>query len=116
MNSNGQHELKIIEKLLKQNRETLRNAAETIRLQDVSNYPIFVISQKDIELGIPLILRGHLPDDWMINASTLEEFYSKQIIATDKVDDFRALYKKKSNEICVFAFMGESSKFLFIPA
>jgi hypothetical protein len=116
MNSNGQHELKTIEKLLKQNRETLRNAAETIRLQDVSNYPIFVISQKEIELGIPLILRGQLPDDWIINASTLEEFYSKQIIAADKVDDFRALYKKNINDICVFAFMGDSGKILFIAA
>ena len=115
MNHNGQNELKIIEKLLKKNREILREAAEIIHTQNVSKYPIFVAFQSDIEVGIPLILRGQLPDDWIINASTLEEFHAKQIVAVDKVDDFRELYRSHPNELCVFASTSAGGKFLFIP-
>jgi hypothetical protein len=116
MNQNGENELKTIEKLLKQNRNTLRDAADTIRMQDVSKYPIFVISQTEIMVGIPLILHGQLPNDWVINASTLEEFHAKRIIFDEKIDDFRALYKKNGEDICVFAILEEGSKFLFVPA
>jgi hypothetical protein len=116
MNSNGQHELKTIEKILKKYLSTLAEAAETIRLQDVSKYPIFVISQNDMQIGIPLLEKERIAEGWIINASTLEEFYSKQIINEDKIHDFKTLYKSKKNNICVFAVLGEGGKFLFLPA
>jgi hypothetical protein len=114
MNSNGENELKTIEKLLQQNRSILREAAETIRLQDVSKYPIFVISQTEIMVGIPLMLRGQLPDDWTINASTLEEFHAKNLIFDEKIDAFRTRFKKNIKDVCVFALLETGSKFLYI--
>jgi hypothetical protein len=116
MNSNGENELKTIEKLLKLNRNTLRDAADTIRMEGVSKYPIFVISQNETMVGIPLMQSGQLPNDWVINASTLEEFHAKRIIFDEKIDDFRTLYKKNGEDICVFAILEEGSKFLFVPA
>jgi hypothetical protein len=114
MNLNGENALKTIEKLLQQNRSTLREAAETIRTQDVSKYPIFVISQTEILVGIPLILRGQLPNDWAINASTLEEFHAKNLIFDDKIDAFRTRFKKNLDDVCVFALLETGSKFLYI--
>ena len=117
MNQNGKQPLIEIERLLKRYRSSLAEAAETIRTQDVSNYPIFVASKTELELGIPLLLRGDLPDDWAVNASTLEEFHAKRVIDTEKVDDFRTLYRKHSDEICVFVFLSDgTAKFIFIPA
>jgi hypothetical protein len=117
MTTNGKQPLVEIERLLKRYRATLANAAETVRTQDVSNYPIFVASKEDIDLGVSLLLRGTLPDDWSVNASTLEEFHAKRIIDVEKIDDFRTLYRKHSDEICVFVFMNDGgAKFVFIPA
>lgn len=117
MNQNGKQPLVEVERLLKRYRSTLVNAADAIRTQDISNYPILVASKQEIELGIPFLLRGSLPDDWIVNASTLEEFHVKRIIEAEKIDDFRTLYRKHADDICVFVFLENSNaKFIFIPA
>ncbi len=105
-----------VERLLKQYRSTLAAASETIRTENISNYPICVASKLDIDLGIPLLLRGTLPDNWAVNASSLEEFHAKRIIDVDKIDDFRTLYRKHNEDICVFVLSEGGAKFVFIPA
>ena len=105
-----------VERLLKRYRSTLAMATETIRTENVSNYPICVASKLDIDLGIPLLLRGALSDNWAVNASSLEEFHAKRIIDAEKIDDFRTLYRKHTDDICVFVLSEGGAKFVFIPA
>jgi hypothetical protein len=105
-----------VEKLLKLYRKQLTQAANTIKEQAVSNYPIFVASQLPLELGIPLLLKEQMIEGWSINASTLEEFHAKQIIDAEKVDNFRALYLSHKDELCIFAMTEVGAKFIFIPS
>ena len=91
-------------------------AAETIRTENVSNYPIFVATKLEIDLGIALLLRGDLPDDWAVNASTLEEFHAKRIIDVEKIEEFRTLYRQHNEDICVFVLSEGGAKFVFIPS
>jgi hypothetical protein len=106
-----------IERLLKRYRNKLAVAADTIRNENVSNYPIFVASKTAVEIGVMLFPQGQLPDDWIVTASSLEEFHVRKIIDTDKIDDFRDLFRERPDEICVFVFYTEgSSKFVFIPS
>jgi hypothetical protein len=106
-----------IERLLKRYRNKLAIAADTIRNENVSNYPIFVASKTAVEIGVMLFPQGQLPDNWIVTASSLEEFHVRKIIDTEKIDDFRELYRSKPTEICVFAIDTEgSSKFIFIPS
>ena len=105
-----------IEKLLKRYRSTLAMAAETIRTENVSNYPIFVATKLEIDLGIALLLRGDLPDNWAVNASTLEEFHAKRIIDVEKIEEFRTLYRQHNEDICVFVLSEGGAKFVFIPS
>ena len=105
-----------IEKLLQRYRSTLAMAAETIRTENVSNYPIFVATKLEIDLGIALLLRGDLPDDWAVNASTLEEFHAKRIIDVEKIEEFRTLYRQHNEDICVFVLSEGGAKFVFIPS
>lgn len=106
-----------IERLLKRYRNKLAVAADTIRNENVSNYPIFVASKTAVEIGVMLFPQGKLPDDWIVTASSLEEFHVRKIINTDKIDDFRDLYRSKPDEVCVFAVDTEGvSKFIFIPS
>lgn len=117
MATNNKQQLLDIERLLKRYRNKLAAAGDTIRNENVSNYPIFVASKTAVEIGVMLFPQGQLPDDWIVTASSLEEFHVRKIIDTDKIDDFRDLYRSKPEEICVFTIDTEgSSKFIFIPS
>ena len=105
-----------LEKVFKPYKNKMAQAAQTIVEQDISKYPIFVAAKQTVELGIPLIPPGEIREGWAINASTLEEFYAKQLILTEKVDDFRDLYKKHSGDLCIFVFDENNANFIFIPA
>jgi hypothetical protein len=115
LKTNDTTSLKALEKIFKKYSSVLHEAAETIRLQGVSNYPMFVAAQADIEMGIPLLKQGTMPEDWLVNASTLEEFYAKQVIPVEKLDNFKTLYKSHNNRLCIAAFTDGGAKFLFIP-
>jgi hypothetical protein len=105
-----------IERLLKRYRDKLATAADTIRNENVSNYPIFVATKTAVEIGVMLFPQGKLPDEWMVTASSLEEFHVRKIIDTDKIDDFRDLFRERPEEICIFVYDTEgASKFIFIP-
>jgi hypothetical protein len=90
-------------------------AAKKIREEDVSNYPIFVAHQDQIDIGIPLLNRDDAGVFWSINASTLEEFYTKGLILEDKLDNFRRLYKNHEDDICFFVISEIGAQYLFLP-
>ncbi len=89
-------------------------AGDSILDQEVSKYPIFVAHQHEVEIGIS-ILDENRSGKWQVHASTLEEFVSKQIIETDKVDSFKTIYKSPKSHCCVFVISELGAKFLFLP-
>ena len=92
----------------------MNQALESILDQEVTKYPIFVIHQHDLELGVPLLEEGQL-SKWRIQASSLEEFVSKQIIEQNKVDSFRTIYKSSEKFFCLFVLSELGAKFIFLP-
>ena len=91
----------------------LDEAGEIIRNERVSNYPILVIHQQELELGIPLEMGGQIPGGWKVQASTLEEFVSKNIIEDHKIDDFRQLYRQHEHHVCLFVLSALGAQFVF---
>lgn len=102
-----EQELKIYVKAMKE-------AAQIIIDEDISNYPIFVAHQQEVEIGIQLIKAGEGSGVWNIHASTLEEFVSKSIIFSEKVDDFKATYKSPHSHVCVFVLSELGATFNFL--
>ncbi|HEB61980.1 MAG TPA: hypothetical protein ENI82_02405 [Bacteroidetes bacterium] len=90
-------------------------AAKKIKEEGVSNYPIFVAHQDQLEIGIPLLNRVEAGTFWSINASTLEEFYTKKLILDEKLEDFKKLYKEHKGDICFFVVSELGAQYLFIP-
>lgn len=90
-------------------------AALKIKQENISNYPIFVAHQDQIDLGIPLVRSDESGGIWSLNASTLEEFYSRLIIRDEKLQDFKDLYNSHIDEICFFTLSELGSQFLFLP-
>jgi hypothetical protein len=105
--------------LLHEDLDVSKNLLWTVKEQivknDISNYPIFVATAMPIDLGKMIIDKEQLEINWYFNASHLEEFAVKELVAEDKIDDFRELYKEHANELCIFVVTGEGGDFVFLP-
>ncbi|MBK7409411.1 MAG: hypothetical protein IPJ40_16070 [Saprospirales bacterium] len=108
-------QLKILDIELAPYRKAMSQAVDTILEQEVSKYPIMVVHQHEIELGIPFIHREEVKGNWSVNASTLEEFVAKRIINENMVDHFRSVYKDPEQELCLFLLSELGAKFIFLP-
>ena len=100
---------------LKPFRALMAKAADAVLDQEVSSYPIFVVHQHDLEIGIPLVKQGEKGAKWSIHASSLEELATKKIIGMDKVDDFRSIYKDPEAFLCYFIVDEGGATFVFGP-
>lgn len=88
---------------------------EQILDNDISNYPIFVASSEVLDLGKLVVDKESMEINWYFMASHLEEFAIKQIIAEDKIDSFRKVYKEHLDELCIFVMTENSGDFVFLP-
>ena len=94
----------------------ITKASDTVREQDVSDYPIMVATKdRSIEVGIPLTPETTSADEWRLSASTLEEFMTKQLILPDRIEDFKSIYKDPEAFSCIFVVEKTGATFVFIP-
>ncbi len=105
---------KTLESELKPYRKIMSKACDAILEKEVSDYPILVVHQQQIELGIPVVDRKDVKGSWSVNASTLEEFAMKQLIKTDKIEDFQSIYKDPNHHLCLFVVSELGAQFIFI--
>ncbi len=94
---------------------TMEKAQQAILDQEVSKYPIFVVHQHEVEMGVLLIDGNNLGLLWSVHASTLEEFVSKQIIQPEKIDSFTQVYKDTNQYFCCFVLSELGANFIFLP-
>ncbi len=105
-----------IELELRSYQQVMEAVQETVLTEGVSKYPIFVAHhEEELAMGIPIVQHQETDEDWSIHISTLEEFSTKQLIAPNKIDDFREVYKDPSTHICIFYIGQGEQQFLFMP-
>lgn len=110
----GEKYYEVLQKIVRLKYDLLNKAIEAIKDQEISNYPIIVVSPVPVELGVALSNQTNL--EWHINASTLEELVVKNVVAESKVDEFRKLYKSKAaSQYCFFLIEESSANFVFHP-
>lgn len=93
----------------------LGKAADTIVEKEVSEYPVFAVHQQIFDVGIPLIEREKTNGNWSVNASSLEEFVTKQIIQPDRVESFQEAFKPVETHVCLFVLSELGANFIFYP-
>ena len=103
-----------LEKELNPYKKILAQASDVILDEGVSKYPIFVIHQQEMDLGVLLIQAG-TKFRWSVNASTLEEFVTKEIIFHEKAQEFIATYKDPEIYLCLFVLSELGAQFVFLP-
>jgi hypothetical protein len=94
---------------------TLAKAAEIILNENVSNYPVFAAHQGELSIGLPLIEKEKQGGNWNINASTLEEFVAKNIVFSEKIDDFKSNFKNPEEYVCLFVLSELGATFNYLP-
>lgn len=95
--------------------EPLREASYQIRKRGFSDNPIFVASQREIELGITLIGSGEFDNQWNYRASYLDEFVQRQLVSEEAVADFQENYKNPDEYCCLFVVEADFAGFIFVP-
>jgi hypothetical protein len=103
-----------LEKELQPYKKLLAQASDVILDENVSRYPIFVLHQQELEMGVPLVEAGNA-FRWSVHASTLEEFVSKDLIFNEKAPEFISTYKDPEVYLCLFVLSELGAQFIFIP-
>jgi hypothetical protein len=92
----------------------LFDVVETVKNQDISNYPIIIAHnlELEIEIGIKLDTK-HKSLDFRV--STLEELYVKNLVLKDNLEDFKNLYLNKKDKLCMLVLSEDKQEFVFVP-
>lgn len=94
----------------------LKDAGYQIKQRNFSQYPIFVVSQQQLEIGQRLINMAEVNGNrWHYNASFMEEFIQRGLIAPENVEVFTSNYKDIEEYCCLFVVDGQFTNFVFIP-
>ncbi|MCB0662244.1 MAG: hypothetical protein KDC24_05870 [Saprospiraceae bacterium] len=115
MQDTKEQQLKVLQLELKNYKPALEQAVNTIIEKEVSNYPIMVLYQKPVEIGLQVIDREKVAGNWSVNASTMEEFMARQLIQEEKVESFKSLYESHKDHICIFLVTEVGADFVFLP-
>jgi len=95
--------------------DQLREASYQIRKRGYSEHPIFVASNRVVDLGQLLIAEKELTNDWYYRAALLDEFVQRQLIGPESVDLFKENYKNPDEYCCLFVISGDFAGFIYIP-
>lgn len=104
-----------LEEDLKRYRKALNQAQEIMLDQELTNYPIFILHQQELEMGVQLIEAGPQTGVWSVQASSLEEFCVKNLIEDDKVTEFQNVYHQHPDHLCLFVLSELGAQFIFYP-
>ena len=107
--------LKSLEADLKLYSDSIKEISTEVRLEGLSDYPIFVAHQHEVALGELILDRNELNTSWSVKASMLEEFIEKGVIHKDKKDRFIKQYKNPNEFMCLFVIVPEGANFVFYP-
>ena len=104
--------LENLQLFVKNNKNQLIKASASVKDQNISNYPVFVLYPANNELSLGLKI---LEDDsFSLNITTLEELSVKKIMEIEKISEFKKVYNKKIQEICVLLVDNSGHNFVFI--
>ncbi len=104
----------LLEEELKVYKKVMFDASQVIIDQDVSEYPIFVAHQQNMEIGILIAERGKVKGNWNIHATTLEEMVYKQIIKEENIEEFKNIFRNPEDNLCVFVLSELGAQFVFL--
>jgi len=93
----------------------LKETSYQIRKRGFSEFPIFIISQSEIELGTTLFKSGDLENSFEYRVSYLQEFIDRKLIGEESVELFKENFRNPDEFACLFSLIADFAGFVFIP-
>ena len=94
--------------------DTLKEASYQIRKAGFE-FPVFPICKDEQPVGQLLLQQNINGTAWNYYASFLDEFLQRELVASDKIDDFKEAYKDPDEFCCLFVVDRQFTSFVFIP-
>ena len=94
--------------------DIIKDASYQIRKSGF-DFPIFPISKTEIPIGQLLIPKEPMHLEWNYNASFLNEFVQRELVAADKEEEFKNNYRDPDEFCCLFVVDHEFTSFVYIP-
>jgi len=94
--------------------DTLKEASYQIRKAGF-DFPIFPISKEELPIGQLLIPKALQQLAWNYNASYLDEFIQRELVAPEKEEEFKNNYKDPDEFCCLFVVDKDFASFVYIP-
>ena len=104
-----------LQKSLAVHLKMMEKTAEAVLDQDISNYPIFLVSEITPALGISILTFDFEGKPFVMNITTLEELATKGVVDMEKVNDFKSVYNDHDHSYCLLIQEGEEARFIFLP-
>jgi hypothetical protein len=83
--------------------------------EEISPFPVYVAYKDEINIGKPMFSKEEHQLNWNYNASILEEFVKRGVVAPDKVEEFEKTYGDPEERACIFLVTPETGGFIFVP-
>lgn len=94
---------------------TLKEAAYQLKVRGISDFPIFPVCKEPQPIGQLLVGPKEMGVKWNYYFSFLDEFVQRTLIDTDKVEDFKKVFKDPEEFCCLFVIDGDFVNFIYIP-
>ncbi len=94
---------------------TLKQIAETVIEESISEYPVFIASQELVNIGKPIFTQEEFPLNWFFRVSILEDFMKREIVLGDKLQQFKKTYGDPMERACIFVVTPDVAQFVFVP-
>jgi len=95
--------------------DKLKEASYTFRKQGGYEYPVFIMTKETVSIGALLIDREEPDNKWRYYAAYLELLVKANLVAPDKVDEFKTHYKDPDEFCCLLVIDGVLMHFVYIP-
>ena len=93
----------------------LKESSYQIRKRGFSDHPIFVVSNKEISIGLPLVKKDEKENKWFYNAALPEHMMEKNLILEESIEEFINIYKDPEEYCCLFVVLEGFTNFIFLP-
>lgn len=93
----------------------LKESSYQIRKRDFSKYPVFVLSENEIDLGILLFDKPDFKTVYQYRANFLEDFIQRGMVGEESRELFIENYRDPEEYCCLFVIDGEFAGFIYLP-
>lgn len=93
----------------------LKESSYQIRKRSFTQHPIFVVSNRELPVGMALIKKEEKGNEWYYNAALPEHLMEKELLMEESEEEFRNIYKDPDEYCCLFVALPEFTNFVFLP-